>query len=153
MKIRIELEESQEEEVIIRCHSLTEEVKRIQNAIADITASQFTLELHKKEAEFYVPVEEILFFETENSSLVAHTKEDIFETKYRLYELEELLPGFFTRVSKSTIVNVKEIYSLSKSNLSTTSTVAFNGSHKQVFVSRHYSKLLKEKLMEVRMKR
>lgn len=74
------------------------------------------------------------------------------ETKQRLYELEEILPNQFLRVSKSTIANVSEIYSLQKSNLSTTSCAAFRNSHKQIFVSRHYSRVLKEKLVEMRMR-
>ena len=48
-------------------------------------------------------------------------------------ELEEILPNQFLRVSKSTIANVAEIYSLQKSNLSTTSCAAFRNSHKQIF--------------------
>ena len=81
-----------------------------------------------------------------------HTRDEIYETKQRLYELEEILPKQFLRVSKSTIANVAEIYSLQKSNLSTTSCAAFRNSHKQVFVSRHYSRVLKEKLVEMRMR-
>lgn len=153
MKIRIELEENlTEDEVVIRCHSLTDEVKQIQNAISAVTSSKQNFILYKEDAEYYVALEDILFFETESNGLNAHTRDNVYQAKYRLYELEEMLPGHFLRVSKSTIVNVREIYSLSKSNLSTTSVATFANSHKQVFISRHYSKLLKEKLMEVRMR-
>lgn len=153
MKIRIELEENlTEDEVVIRCHSLTDEVKQIQDAISAVTSSKQNFILYKEDTEYYVALEDILFFETESNGLNAHTRDNVYQAKYRLYELEEILPGHFLRVSKSTIINVREIYSLSKSNLSTTSVAAFANSHKQVFVSRHYSKLLKEKLMEVRMR-
>lgn len=153
MKIRIELEENlSEDEVVIRCRSLTDEVKQVQNAVATATSSQQSFILYKEDTEYYVALSDILFFETEGSQLYAHTRDNAYQAKYRLYELEEILPGYFLRVSKSTIVNVKEIYSLSKSNLTSTSVAAFEGSHKQVFVSRHYSKLLKEKLTEVRMR-
>ena len=97
-------------------------------------------------------LDEILFFETESNGINAHTRDNVYQVKYRLYELEEMLPGHFLRISKSAIINVGEVYSLSKSNLSTTSVAAFAGSHKQVFVSRHYVKLLKEKLVEMRMR-
>lgn len=95
---------------------------------------------------------DILFFETEGTIVQVHTRDEIYETKQRLYELEEILPNQFLRVSKSTIANVSEIYSLQKSNLSTTSCAAFRNSHKQIFVSRHYSRVLKEKLVEMRMR-
>lgn len=93
-----------------------------------------------------------MFFETESNGVNAHTRDDVYQVKYRLYELEEILPVHFLRISKSTIINVKEVYSLRKSNLSTTSVAAFSGSHKQVFVSRHYVRQLKEKLTEMRMR-
>lgn len=99
-----------------------------------------------------IELEDILFFETESNGVNAHTRDDIYQVKYRLYELEEILPVHFLRISKSAIINVKEVYSLSKSNLSTTSVAAFSGSYKQVFVSRHYVRQLKEKLTEMRMR-
>ena len=69
--------------------------------------------------------------------------------KLKLYELEEILPRYFCRISKSTIANIKAIYALDKS-FSGTSTVQFYNTHKQVHVSRHYYQLVKEKLSEVR---
>lgn len=154
MKIRIELEENlSEDEVVIRCRTLTDEIGQIQNAIASVTSQKQNFILYKEDTEFYVAFEDILFFETESNGLNAHTREDVYQAKYRLYELEELLPSYFLRVSKSSIVNVREIFSIQKSNLSTTSVAAFENSHKQVYVSRHYAKALREKIMEVRKRR
>lgn len=151
MRIRIELNQEQdEEEVVIRCRELNDTVKRMQDAIASLTKTKQTIVLYRGEAECYVGVENILFFETVQNGMTAHTREHIYQAKYRLYELEELLPHYFVRISKSAIVNVKEIYSLQKSNLSTTSIVEFRESCKQVYVSRHYTKMLKDKLVECR---
>ena len=94
----------------------------------------------------------ILFFETEDNQVFAHTKKDVYQTKYRLYELEELLPGSFIRVSKSTILNVSHVLSIKK-NLTASSEVWFEGTHKQVYVSRNYYKQLKQRLEEKRLKR
>lgn len=154
MKIRIELEEGlDEDEILIRCHSLTDEITRIQNVLSSAVAARQNLVLYKADAEYYVALEDILFFETESNGINAHTRDNVYQVKYRLYELEEILPRNFLRISKSAIINVREIYSLSKSSLSTTSVAAFSNSHKQVFVSRHYVKLLKEKLKkEMRMR-
>ncbi|TKW65501.1 MAG: LytTR family transcriptional regulator, partial [Streptococcus thermophilus] len=52
-------------------------------------------------------------------------------------------------ISKSTIVNIKQIYSLENS-FSGTSTVNFYQTHKQVHVSRRYYPVLKERLNEMR---
>ncbi len=153
MKIRIELvEELEEDEVVLRCRCLNEEVTKIQNAISDVQAVRQNLLLYKEDTEYYIAIEDILFLETEGAIINAHTRDNVYQTKHRLYELEEILPGYFLRISKSAIINLREVYSISRSNLSTTSVAAFSKSHKTVFVSRHYVKQLKEKLMEVRMR-
>ena len=64
------------------------------------------------------------FFETDGEKIYGHTKDEAYEVKQKLYELEGLLPIAFCRISKSTIVNAKQIYSLEKS-FSGTSTVNF----------------------------
>ena len=151
MKVRSELDEERtEDEVVIYCQSLTDEIKLIQKAVSSVTSSKQNIILYKEETEYYIALEDILFFETEGSVLNAHTRDNVYQTRYRLYELEGMLSGSFVRVSKSAIVNVREIYSLGKNALSTTSVAAFAGSHKQVFVSRHYYKQLKEKLLDWR---
>ena len=53
------------------------------------------------------------------------------------------------RVSKSTILNINHIYSISK-NLASSSEIQFLNTHKQVFVSRHYYKSLILRLEEKR---
>lgn len=147
MKIKVEIDESlQEAEVVIRCSAITDEIQQLQNVISNENLSGQRFVLYKNDTEYYVALQDILFFETEGAIINVHTRDQVYQAKYRLYELEEILPGYFLRVSKSTIANTKEIYSLSKSNLSTTSVAEFSNSHKQVFVSRHYSKLLKESL-------
>lgn len=151
MKIKVEIDESlQEAEVVIRCSAITDEIQQLQNVISNENLSGQRFVLYKNDTEYYVALQDILFFETEGAIINVHTRDQVYQAKYRLYELEEILPGYFLRVSKSTIANTKEIYSLSKSNLSTTSVAEFSNSHKQVFVSRHYSKLLKESLSNKR---
>ncbi|MBO5488488.1 MAG: LytTR family transcriptional regulator [Eubacterium sp.] len=153
MKIRIELEpELPENEIVIRCRELTEDVREIQKAVMAVSKQVQPLVLGKEDAEVFVRPEEILFFETDGNEVIAHTREQSYQTKYRLYELEERLPDYFMRVAKSTIANAREIRAIRKNNLSTTSVAEFAGTPKQIYVSRHYSKALKEKIMEVRIR-
>jgi DNA-binding LytR/AlgR family response regulator len=150
MKIRIEVDESiKENEVIIRCSELDEDVKNIQTILKDMMSHHKRITFYRGETEYYLDLEEILFFETEESGICAHTTDNIYNVKYKLYELEEFLPGYFMRVSKSTILNTNHIYSITHS-LSSSSRVEFQNTHKQVYVSRYYSKPLKIKLMEKR---
>lgn len=103
------------------------------------------ISFYKGDTRIYLSLEEILFFETEQNTVFAHTIDDCYEIHHRLYELEELLPSYFMRVSKSTILITRQIFSIDK-NLYSSSTVCFRQTHKQVFVSPHYYKPLIEKL-------
>ena len=148
MKVRIELDPQMDEpEMIIRAPRLTEDVARLQQLILEQKMTPLTF--YKDRSEYFVDVSEILFFETDGEKIYGHTREEAYEVRQKLYELEEILPIAFCRISKSTIVNTKQIYSIEKS-FSGTSTVNFYQTHKQVHVSRHYYQLLKEQLKEMR---
>lgn len=148
MKVRIELDPQMDEpEMIIRAPRLTEDVARLQQLILE--QKMMPLTFYKDRSEYFVDVSEILFFETDGEKIYGHTREEAYEVRQKLYELEEILPIAFCRISKSTIVNAKQIYSIEKS-FSGTSTVNFYQTHKQVHVSRHYYQLLKERLKEMR---
>lgn len=148
MKVSIELDPQMDEpEMIIRAPRLTEDVARLQQLILEQKMTPLTF--YKDRSKYFVDVSEILFFETDGEKIYGHTREEAYEVRQKLYELEEILPIAFCRISKSTIVNTKQIYSIEKS-FSGTSTVNFYQTHKQVHVSRHYYQLLKERLKEMR---
>jgi DNA-binding LytR/AlgR family response regulator len=148
VKIRIEIVESiEDEEVIIRCRELTDSVMSLQKVLAEKTARLPEMVFHKGKDEYYFPLTNILFFATDDDTVYAHTDNETYRSEYRLYELEKVLPPQFVRVSKSTIVNIKHILSISK-NLASSSLIKFHGSHKQIYVSRLYYKELKQRLSE-----
>lgn len=150
MRIRIEVDEQiQENEIIVRCNELNEDIRNIQKALSDILSKKKQITFYKENTEYFIPLDDILFFETEESNISAHTINDVYGVKYKLYELEEILPRNFLRVSKSTILNINHIYSITR-NLTSASIVEFKHTYKKVFVSRHYYKPLKFKLEEKR---
>lgn len=150
MKIKIDLDDSViEDEIIIRCSDINEDIKKIKNYITSLNSKNIKLSFYKKETEYFLTLDDILFFETTDNCICAHTNEDMFETKYKLYELENILPKNFLRISKSTIININYIYSIEK-NITSSSVVKFNKSYKQVYVSRMYFKVLKERMEEMR---
>ncbi len=151
MKIRIEIDENIiEDEVIIHCGGLTEQVAAIQKAVSEVVNASQKFPFYKGNTEYYLTLDDILFFETDEKGISAHTGDEIYQTRYRLYELEDILPGFFMRVSKSTIINTNHIYSINR-NLTASSVVAFQNTHKQAYVSRYYYKPLISKLEEKRL--
>lgn len=142
MKIQLEMDPALDGcEVIIRCPEINEEVQQLQKTIYEAASRNQRVIFYQGEKEYYFPVRKVLFFETSDNSILAHTAKDVFHVKYKLYELEELLPAYFMRVSKSTILNTREIYSITK-NITASSTVEFQNSHKKVYVSRNYFKAL-----------
>ena len=150
MKVVIEVDEGLAEEcIVIKCQQLDDRVVKLQSLLSEQLNSDIELLLRKNEKEYYIPAEQILFFETENKQVFAHTKTDMYETDCKLYELEEMLTKDFMRISKSAIVNLKHIFSISK-NITSSSVIEFNNSHKKVYVSRNYYKALVEQLEEKR---
>ncbi len=142
MKIKIELDSDlTENEIIIRCPALTEDIQRLQQIISDTVPVHPKMTFYKGGVQYFLNLEDILFFETEEKWINVHTAEDIFQTRQKLYELEELLPRYFLRISKSAILNTHKVYSIHK-NIAASSVVDFLDSHKQVFVSRNYYKAL-----------
>ncbi|MDD3240303.1 MAG: LytTR family DNA-binding domain-containing protein [Lachnospira sp.] len=146
MRIRIEMDNAiEEDEVIIRCSELTQEITKLQQLLSDALNQNRTLLCYQGEKEIFLSLEDILFFETEGGAVQVHTADDMYSISAKLYELEEMLPRYFARVSKSSILNTKKIYSITK-NLSASSIVEFQNSYKKVYVSRYYYKMLKELL-------
>lgn len=145
MKIRIEtIKNLNETEIVIRAAKLSNEVIQIEQALANLGETKIALMRDSK--EYFLPINNILFFEAVDGKTYAHTAKHIFTTKHRLYELENTLPRYFMRISKSTVVNSKRILSITR-NLTGPSLIHFSGSHKQINVSRQYYKDLRNKLI------
>ena len=148
VKIRIELDSNlTEDEVIIRCSRVDDTIQKILQYILEQSSLGPKITFYKQNQEFYFPLDDILFFETEGEHIYAHTAKDAYLIKYRLYELQEILPRNFMRAAKSTIVNIKQVYSITR-NLTASSLIQFINSHKQVYVSRYYFQELRQRLNE-----
>lgn len=148
----MEIEENiTEDELVIRCSELTDEVILLQKKLSEILSTKMQLHVMKQKAEYLLNLEEILFLESADNFVAVHTSNEIFETKQKLYELGEILPGSFMRVSKSTIINTAKIRAIHK-NITGASAIEFVNSKKIAYVSRGYIKALMGKLEEKRLK-
>lgn len=153
MRIRLEMDSAlTEDEVVIRCQELNDDIIALERQIAELGKTKLQLHVTKGESAYFLQLDEILFLETDGAMVNVHTAKSIYETKQRLYELEDLLPGSFTRISKSTIINTAKIRSIRK-NLTGASEVEFIGSEKKTYVSRSYYKALMGKMEEKRLKK
>ena len=150
-KIRIEVDPDGEEEIIIRCRQMDEDVIRIQKLLENGSGNrpgEITLRLG--ETEYIVPVGDVIFFESSERQCTAFTESHMLDCDLKLYELEEVLPSYFMRVSKSCILNLRAVESLRK-DLTGTCEIGFRNSKKKIYVSRMYYRAFREKLNEVRL--
>ena len=145
IKFRIEfIGEDEQEEIVVRCRKIDENVQRLVDAIEQSEVPQ-AIVYTRRDQEYYFPPTDILFFETDGDKVHAHTEKETYEVSERLYQLEEMLPREFMRISKSTIANTAKILSLSRTVMSSM-PVEFNNTPKKVHVSRMYYKALKDRL-------
>lgn len=94
MKVRIELDPSMDEpEILIRAPRLIPELTQLQERILEQKVAP--LAFYKDRSEYFLDVASILFFETDGEKIFGHTKDEAYEVKQKLYELEELLPIAF----------------------------------------------------------
>lgn len=150
MKIKIDISPTySEKELVIRTNKKDEEVQAIIDGIKDIEEQFNHLNGYIGETVYDLELKDILFFETNDRNVYAHTVNNAFQIHYRLYELKENLPDNFLRVSKSAILNVDEISSLSRSV--TGNLIQFKDTYKQLYVSRRFLKELKTKLAQRRL--
>lgn len=97
----------------------------------------------------FLPLDEIVYVETQNHSCRIHTKETVYSDNRSLNMLEELLKAHgFMRIQKSFLVNleyVRELYQLQHN----TYCVTLEGHEQEIIpVSRAQVKNLKERMCE-----
>ncbi len=143
MKIHIhEDTQIKETEIIINCNCKNEEVDRI---IALLCMLDKKLTGIKENQTYILDATTILYIDTVDKKTFFYTDSDIYETPFKLYELEEQLKASdFFRASKSCIINFNQIKSL-KADIDGRILVTMNNNEK-LFVSRQYAITIKQKL-------
>ena len=108
MKISIEeIGAAVEEEIIIRCHQVDQEILEL---CRKIKKNQNFISAVYKEEIYKLPVREILYFETVDNKAFFYCADRVYETRLKLYEFEEMSEGTsFFRASKSVILNADKI--------------------------------------------
>lgn len=146
-KVRFEIDPDLDEEIIIRCKAMNEDIVQLEKLINENPSNE--IELHLGGNDYFIALDRILFFETDGSKTAAHTKDKMYYTDLKLYELEEKLPRRFMRISKSCVLNLKAVSSLRR-ELTGVCEAGFPDSVKKVFISRSYYKPFREKIAEIR---
>lgn len=145
MKITIvDIKPEEEEELIVRCHTLTDELMQCLKNFRQNGVRQ-RLKLYKDNGLFLADPGDIYYFESVDDRVFAYGKTEVYEVRQRLYELEALLPeAEFFRAGKSSIVNLTKIRSVTPAFSGRLEALLKNG--EKVIISRQYVAVLKEKL-------
>ncbi len=134
----------EEEEIIVKVHELSEDTLNLIKQLKDGKNAD-TVAGYTGDSIVMLKINDILYFEAVDNRVFAYTRNKCYEVKKKLFELEEELQNTsFIRVSKSNIVNIKQINRL---------VPEFNGrfeaclkNEESIIISRGYVPMLKQKL-------
>lgn len=140
MKLSIEIiDHKQDEEVIVRCHEPSSDwvdyIKCIQDERNELTGT--------REGKIYrLKLKDVYYFEVVDSKSFIYYEDEVYESRFRLYEFEEKCRGtVLFRASKSMILNADKIDYIVPSISGRFEAVLLNG--EKVIVSRQYVSVLK----------
>ena len=142
MEISINIEPNcTDTEIVINCSSVTAE---IENIIAALQLVDNRITVTKNNEKHLLSISKIAYIESVDRRTFIYTENDCYESKLKLYEIEERLYDNFLRISKSCIVRLKYIHSL-KSEFDRKIRITLENGE-QLIASRQYAAELKKRL-------
>lgn len=131
-----------EDEIIINCRKID---GRLLNILDHLKVQDEKITVYKNGSIFIVELNHILYFESVDKKTFVYTKNQVYESPLRLYEIEDKFSfGDFFRASKSTIINLSKIKRINPMFGGKVEVLLDND--EKLLVSRQYVKILKEKL-------
>ncbi len=144
MKITLDINDAySDEELVIKAPALTPELSRI----ISICSGEGEIELpaYKEDVFKLLSPRDIDRIFAQSGKVFAETTEGVYEIKSRLYELEEKLEHhYFVRISKSELINLKQVAYFEPDVFNGFAIVLKHG--QKSYVSRRYVSSLKERI-------
>ena len=143
MKIVIQSDSSvQETTLSITCKDITPELERL---ISVFRLADKKLSAKKNGEVHLIDLKSVLYVESLERNTFIYTDDDVYESSYRLYELESMLGECnFVRVNKSTLLNLNKIKSI-KTDIDRRIRVTLENGY-QLIISRSYAEEFKSKI-------
>ncbi len=145
MKVKIKpITDKDAEQVVIECVEENQDVRDIEAYVL----CKGTLMSGVKEGRICsFRLSDVFYFEAVDEHVFAYTKQQVFEMKARLYLLEEACHDkFFVRCSKSVLVNLMKLDSISPALNGRFTAHMKNG--EKIIISRQYAGALKKAVLE-----
>ena len=134
-----------ETEVIINCSQADEDILHL---VAMLRIHQRKLVGTREGESYLLDAKDILYIDTADKRTFLYTREAVYESTLRLYELEEGLGGLeFLRSSRSALVNFRRVQSI-RPALGGRLLVTMEGGAR-LYMSRQYAAAWREKLREL----
>lgn len=143
-KLRVEVKPVgtyEEEQATICAVRITED---LQSAIDILDNNCRVIPVIREGETVMLKTDRIYYMESVDGRTYVYTKDECFETKYRLYELDELLNRNFLRSAKAMIINIRKINSVRSELYGRMTAELLNG--ETVVIARSYVRELKERL-------
>ena len=142
MRVRFEHVDAQEKEQALIC--AVEKTADILNAIDLLENGSAGISVTKDRSTYFCKLTQIYYIESVDKRTYVYTKDGCYESRDRLYELEEKLGTYYVRISKSMIVNLRKIRNVSAEPGGRMVAVLLND--ERVIISRSYVKDIKRRL-------
>lgn len=121
-----------------------EKTAQIQSAMELLSGEKASIPVSHNGQSLFCNTGNIFYIESVDKRTFIYTKDGCYETKHRLYELEEILDVYFMRCSKSMIVNLKKIKSVKSELGGRMNATMLND--ETIVISRSYVKEMKRRL-------
>ena len=106
MKVRIEITNTNKPYAVIYTNEITSEV---QQAVSLLDTKSELITANNDEKIVIIQPTEIYMIRIENSEIIIYCENHKYRSKKRLYELLSLLGRDFMQISKSAVINLKQI--------------------------------------------
>ena len=140
MKIKIIIDKTREEEILVYAHEKNELVNEIERIVHQ---SNSDILGYKDNEAKKLNLFDVNCFISEGNKIFALTNEKL-QVKLRLYEIEDLTDGNFIKINQSCIANVRQIEKV-QATLAGAISVVFKNGYKD-YISRRNLKSVKERL-------
>lgn len=145
MKYRLEKIQNGENEVIIRCTEMTQEIEQL---LMYLQSPRKKLVGSKAGSRVVIELTDILYIESVDGKTFVYTPEDVLQVEYSLVQLEGTLNAVnFFRCSKSMILNIDKVAALKSLASNRIDATMKNGEH--ILISRTYASDFRRRLKGV----
>jgi len=143
MKITINTDNKYTEtEIIVNCNRMSDDIEKM---LAALRIMDLKLTGRKDGRQHIIEARDVMYIESTDKRTFIYTLTDVYESPFRLYELEaKLIEGDFLRASKNCLFNINHIQSI-EPDLDRRLTLILENEIK-IGVSRQYAASVKQKL-------